>query len=88
MFAQLPRKVPKPEQLVEEIVNGGPPWRVTAGNRAEMCLCCLRHQPGAENHRLLGARGAPGGNLQRRIAAREVLCCFYDLLAVVEPGEP
>ena len=24
VFAQLPRKVPEPEQLVEEIVNGGP----------------------------------------------------------------
>ena len=88
VFAQLPRKVPQPEHVVEEIVDEGPPWRVTADNRAELSPCCLRHQHKPENHRLLGARGAPGWDLQRHIAGPEVLCCFYDRLAVVKPEEP
>ena len=87
VVAELPLEVPLPEHVLEELAHRGPPWWVVAGSRAELRLCCLRHQPKTENLRLLGAGGAPRGDPQRIVPGREVLCRFLDSLAVVGPGE-
>ena len=88
LVAELRRRVPQPEHALEELVHGGPPSRVVAGNRAGLRLCRLWHQPGAENLHPVGASGAPRGGPQHLIPGREVPGRFLDCLAVVEPGEP
>ena len=65
-----------------------PPWRVVAGNCAELCLCRLRHQPGAENLRPLGAGGALRADPQRVIPRWEVSGRFFNCLAVLGPEKP
>ena len=62
VVAELPHKVPQPEHVLEELISGGPPRQVVPGHRAELCLCRLDYQPGAENLPPLGAGGAPRGN--------------------------
>ena len=57
--AELPHEIPQPEHVLEELVHGGPPRWVVAGNRAELRVCRFGHQPGTEDLRPLGAGGTP-----------------------------
>ena len=73
---------------MEEIVHGGPSWRVVAGYGAELRLCLLGHQPRAEDFRSCGARGAPRGHPLGFVPGWEVAGCLVHRLAVVGPEEP
>ena len=44
VVAELPRKVPQPEHVLEELVHRGHPPRVVASNCEELGLCCLGMQ--------------------------------------------
>ena len=70
---------------MEEILHGGPSWRVVAGYGAELCL---GHQPRAEDFRPRGASGAPRGHPQGFVPGRKVAGRLVHRLAVVGPEEP
>ena len=60
VVAELPTKVPQPQQVLEELVHGGPS-RVVADNCAELRLCRLGHQRRAENLRPVRLRRSASG---------------------------
>ena len=72
VVAVLPHEVSQPEHVLTELVKGGPSWRVVAGNRAELRLCCFGHQPEAENPCQIGTSGAPQSHSSRFVPGREV----------------
>ena len=59
VVAELPCEISQPEHMVEEIVHGGPPWWVVAGNGAELRLRLLWYQPRAEGFCPRGTHGTP-----------------------------
>ena len=88
MIAKFPCKILQSEHVVEQIVHGGPSWRVVAINGTELRLRLLRHQPRAEDFRPCGAGGAPRGHPQSLLPDREVAGRLLHPLAVVGPEEP
>ena len=88
VVAKLPREVPQPEHVVEEIVHRGPSRRVVSGYGAELRLRVLGHQSGAEHLRPRGACGAPRGHPQGLVPRREVAGRLVYRLALVGPEEP
>ena len=59
MVSELPHEITQPEHVLEELVHAGPPWRLVAGNCAELRLGRLGHQPGTEDLRPLSTGGTP-----------------------------
>ena len=45
MNAELSHEIPPPEHVLEELVHAGPPRRVVAGNRAELCSAASGTNP-------------------------------------------
>ena len=88
MIAKLPCKIPQPEHVVEEVIQGGPSRRVVAAYGAELRLPVLGHLPGAEDFRPRGARGAPGGHPQSLVPGRKVAGRLLHRLAVSGPEVP
>ena len=59
VVAELPHEVPQPQHVLEELIYRGPSRQVVAGNYAELRFRRVRHQPGTEDLRPLGAGGTP-----------------------------
>ena len=88
VVAKLPRELPQPEHVVEEIVHRGPSRRVVSGYGAELRLRVLGHQSEAEHFGPRGACGAPRGHPQGLVPRPEVAGRLVYRLAVVGPEEP
>ena len=71
-----------------KIFHRGPSRWVVAGYGAELRLCVLGHQSGAEDFRPCGACGAPRGHPQGFVPGWEVAGRLVYRLAVVGPEEP
>ena len=88
MVAVPPHEVPQPEHVLDELVQGGPSWRVVAGDRAMLRFCHLVHQPRAEDFHPLDTCGAPGGHPRLLVPGQGVARRLLYRLVVVRPEEP